>query len=188
MSIVSCNADFAAKWTIYLKLLKLLGIDTKSQVNNLPFKKKLNNYKSLLFIDYQFYLPEMMLFKIDRTAMANSLEIRSPFVDHKLIEYIFSHDNKYFINGISKEPLKRMLKSDFNDEFLNRKKQGFVFDIENWVFMNLDYIEEIFSNGVVVNKYNKNILKKLSMYKSRINAHRIWKLFVIEKYLESLKL
>ena len=81
-----------------------------------------------------------------------------------------------------------MLKSDFNDEFLNRKKQGFVFDIENWVFMNLDYIEEIFSNGVVVNKYNKNILKKLSMYKSRINAHRIWKLFVIEKYLESLKL
>ena len=171
-----------------LKLLKLLGIDSKSQVNNLTFKKKLNNYKSLLFIDYQFYLPEMMLFKIDRTAMANSLEIRSPFVDHKLIEYIFSHDNKYFINGISKEPLKRMLKSDFNDEFLNRKKQGFVFDIENWVFMNLDYIEEIFSNGVVVNKYNKNILKKLSMYKSRINAHRIWKLFVIEKYLESLKL
>ena len=42
-----------------------------------------------------FYLPEMMMFKIDRTSMANSLEVRSPFVDHLLIEYIISHNFDY---------------------------------------------------------------------------------------------
>ena len=35
-----------------------------------------------------------MMMKVDRTSMANSLEVRSPFVDHRLIEYIFSTDEK----------------------------------------------------------------------------------------------
>ena len=53
------------------------------------FYKDLNkDYKNLLFKDYSVYLSEMMLLKIDRTSMANSLEVRSPFVDHELVEYI----------------------------------------------------------------------------------------------------
>ena len=41
-----------------------------------------------------FTLPEVMMTKIDRASMANSLEIRSPFVDHKLIEYILSVESR----------------------------------------------------------------------------------------------
>ena len=40
--------------------------------------------------DYKFYLPEVMMVKIDQTSMSNSLEVRSPFLDHKLIEYVLS--------------------------------------------------------------------------------------------------
>ena len=46
-----------------------------------------------MILDFSFYLSEMMMVKIDRTSMANSLEVRSPFVDHRLIEYILSCDN-----------------------------------------------------------------------------------------------
>ena len=42
--------------------------------------------------EYKFFLSEMMLVKIDRASMANSLEVRSPFLDHKLIEYVVSTD------------------------------------------------------------------------------------------------
>ena len=43
-----------------------------------------DNFKSMQATDYKFYLPEVMMTKVDRASMANSLEIRSPFVDHKL--------------------------------------------------------------------------------------------------------
>ena len=83
----------------------------------------------------------MMMFKIDRTSMANSLEIRSPFVDHKLIEYVLSTQLGENNETRNKAVLKRYLLKDFSEEFVNRKKQGFVFDLENWVFSNLSYIK-----------------------------------------------
>ena len=84
--------------------------------------------------EYNFFLSEMMLVKIDRASMANSLEVRSPFLDHKLIEYVVSTDLKNVISFNPKKPLKKFLASDFNNEFLSRKKMGFSFDIENWIY------------------------------------------------------
>ena len=65
----------------------------------------------------------MMMFKIDRTSMANSLEVRSPFVDHKLIEFIMSNNNSYLNPKNSKEVLKNYLSNDFSQEFLLRKNK-----------------------------------------------------------------
>ena len=125
-----------------------------------------------------------MMFKIDRTSMANSLEIRSPFVDNKLIEYVMSTSTHYIDFEKPKNLLKNYLREDFNDKFLNRKKQGFVFDVEEWVYTNLDIVTDIISRGNVVNNLDKNITSKLMINKSRINGQRIWKLFVLENYLQ----
>ncbi len=126
----------------------------------------------------------MMMFKIDRTSMANSLEVRSPFVDHKLIEYVMSNNTTYLNPNKPKEILKNYLSVDFSDNFIDRDKQGFVFDVESWVFNNLDYISDKILNGHVVNALNDNIINLLSINKSRINGQRLWKLFVLEHYLE----
>tara|TARA_Y100000389_G_scaffold62168_1_gene58225 strand:+ start:87 stop:470 length:384 start_codon:yes stop_codon:yes gene_type:complete len=124
------------------------------------------------------------MFKIDRTSMANSLEVRSPFVDHKLIEYVMSNNTTYLNPNKPKEILKNYLSVDFSDNFIDRDKQGFVFDVESWVFNNLDYISDKILNGHVVNALNDNIINLLSINKSRINGQRLWKLFVLEHYLE----
>ena len=71
-------------------LLKYFGIEDNYTFENNFFKDLGNTYKTLLGVEYSFYLSEMMMLKVDRTSMANSLEVRSPFVDHRLIEYIFS--------------------------------------------------------------------------------------------------
>ena len=62
---------------------------------------------------------------------------------------------------------------------------GFVFNLEKWIFSNIDKIKDEFEK---LNSYNisKSTINKLSIVKSRINAQRIWRLYFMEKYLRSL--
>ena len=75
-----------------------------------------------MFTEYKFYLMEQMMLKVDRTSMANSLEVRSPFVDHRLLEYMLSVDEQSYISKSQKQILKNILSNDFDSSFLNRKK------------------------------------------------------------------
>jgi asparagine synthase (glutamine-hydrolysing) len=186
--LLSKSSSLETKYRSFLedqKLIKLLNVssDNNTYADGLNYKDAYY-YKNLLIADYKLFLPEMMMFKIDRTSMANSLEVRSPFVDHKLIEFVMTHDTTYLNPNKPKEILKKYLSVDFSDNFIDRDKQGFVFDVENWVFNNLDFISEKISNGHIVSTLNDNIIKLLSINKSRINGQRIWKLFVLEHYLE----
>ena len=88
--------------------------------------------------------------------------------------------------NINKNLLKNYLLRDFSEDFVNREKKGFVFDVENWVYNNLDYITEFLNEGIYFIKLPKNTLRQLSIYKTRINANRIWRLFVLEYYLSRL--
>ena len=163
--------------------MNLLNRNSKTYKNNIVLNENIDLYKSLLINDYKFYLSEQMLFKVDGTSMANSLEVRSPFLDHYLIQYIISHSTSYLNLNQPKIILKDLLRPDFSENFINREKQGFVFNLESWVYKNLEVINETFENGMIVGSYFENPIKKLSIYKSRINALRIWKLFTLENYL-----
>lgn len=187
---LSKSNSFANVYRSFLedkKLLKLFGIN--SSVYQFPINETLeiDKYKSLIEADYNFYLPEMMMFKIDRTSMANSLEVRSPFVDHKLVEYVLSHETSYYDKLHTKKILKEFLLEDFNREFIDREKKGFVFDLENWIYENFKFVKTNLLEGVLNNYFNINNLKYLKVNKSRINAHRMWKLYVLERYLHNVK-
>lgn len=187
---LSKSSNLETRYRSYLedeKLLDLLGL--KSQKHH--FANDLNNnpkysYKELIKAEYKLYLPEMMMFKVDRTSMANSLEVRSPFVDHRLVEYILSTSNNQLEKLSGKKLLKGYLSNDFNNEFINRKKQGFVFDVESWVFNNIVFINEYLDRGSLVKDMKPNILNLLTRNKTRINGIRIFKLFILENYLQNL--
>ena len=186
---LSQSSNINTRYRSYLEdmnLLKLLEITPPRGGYVINIKDHYEDYKGLLLSDYGFYLPDMMMFKIDRTSMANSLEIRSPFVDHKLVEYIMSTKSSYIDLNNSKNILKNYLSQDFSNEFINRNKQGFVFDIENWIFQNLNLVNETLNAGKVNNYIPDNFALKVAKYKSRINSHRIWKLYVLNHYLENL--
>ena len=83
--------------------LKILNLKTKNLFEEKYFTKDFDLYKNLMLYEYRFYLSEMMMLKIDRTSMANSLEVRSPFVDHRLVEYILGTEPSYLeLQGLRK--------------------------------------------------------------------------------------
>ena len=61
-----------------------------------------------MFLDHRLYLSEGVLTKVDRASMANSIEVRSPFIDHHLIEYIISVSSDGYSQLRNKKiPLKK---------------------------------------------------------------------------------
>jgi len=149
-----------------------------------------DSFKSMQLADYKFYLPEVMMTKIDRASMANSLEIRSPFVDHKLIEYIMSvNSNGYTSTKNKKKPLKHYLKNDFEKDFLTRKKMGFAVPLESWIKNELkDEIVKTINDekGFLKNTFNFNFLELFDGLSkgNKSFKNRIWKLYVLEKCVQ----
>lgn len=85
-----------------------------------------------------------------------------------------------------KSILQDYLSNDFSKEFTNRKKQGFVFDTKEWIYSNISNITSTINDGSYTAKMNPKITKILSLNKSRVNSLRLWKIYVLEKYLTKI--
>jgi asparagine synthase (glutamine-hydrolysing) len=102
--------------------IDIKGIETKSSLTN-------KMYKELLFET----IPASLRAE-DRNTMAHSVESRSPFLDHRLIEYSYALDNKYKIrNGIGKWILRESMKGILPEKVRTRKdKAGFISPADEW--------------------------------------------------------
>ena len=190
VNILRNSNNKIASYSTYFEDKKLLNLLNIRQNNNFVEKfitSDFTNYKNLMFTEYKFYLSEQMMLKVDRTSMASSLEVRSPFVDHRIVEYLFSTDEKDYISKEPKFILKRLLADDFDSKFLNRKKMGFVFNVEDYIKNNITNIEKILFNGLDIFQKNSKQIKKLSTFHSRTNALRLWKMFTLQKFVNSFK-
>jgi asparagine synthase (glutamine-hydrolysing) len=99
-----------------------------------PDFQGLNNHQQMMVLDFLTYLPDDILVKVDRAAMASSLETRIPFLDHNLIEYVWriSHSLK-FKKGEGKWILKKILNKYVPKHLTDRPKMGFGIPIGAWL-------------------------------------------------------
>ena len=85
--------------------------------------------------DLFLYLPNDILYKVDTASMFNSLEVRSPFLNHKIIEQIFETPSKFHCNGKdTKIMLKKILNKYLPEKYYKRPKMGFAIPIEKWCY------------------------------------------------------
>jgi asparagine synthase (glutamine-hydrolysing) len=86
-----------------------------------------------LLFDQQYYLPDDILYKSDRMGMAHSLEVRPPFLDHRLVEFAASLPENYKLRGSQlKFLLKELMKDKLPPAILRRKKEGFDIPAHDW--------------------------------------------------------
>jgi asparagine synthase (glutamine-hydrolysing) len=88
----------------------------------------------LLYVDLKTWLPNDILVKVDRMSMATSLEVRSPFLDHHVIEFAATVPPELkFRGGMSKYLLKRHLDGRVPGSAIHRRKQGFEIPLGRWL-------------------------------------------------------
>jgi asparagine synthase (glutamine-hydrolysing) len=87
----------------------------------------------ILYADLKLFLPGDILVKVDRMSMANSLEVRSPLLDHKVIEFAARLPSFLKIRrGEKKYLLKEAFRSLLGNDILNRRKHGFTVPLDRW--------------------------------------------------------
>lgn len=127
------------------------GFATQDQVKKLLLKQtedaELNKRKNrwlkeisengpigeVLLTDMQLVLPYDMLTKVDMMSMANSLEVRVPFLDHDLVNFVFSLPDAYKIDSRQRKKILRdAFREDLPEQLYNRNKQGFEVPLLRW--------------------------------------------------------
>jgi asparagine synthase (glutamine-hydrolysing) len=119
----------------------------------------------MLYVDTKTWLPDDLLLKADKMTMANSIELRVPLLDHKLLEFAASLPGSYKVRRLSKKYiLKKALKDRVPKEILNRKKAGFPVPYNSWLRNELkDWIHALLLDDKTVSRgyFKKNAVEKL---------------------------
>ena len=99
----------------------------------------------MLYIDTKTSLPDDLLLKADKMTMANSIELRVPFLDHKVIEFAASLPENFKVHGLTTKYIaKRALKSRIPRPIIERRKAGFPVPFGNWLRVELkDYVHDV---------------------------------------------
>lgn len=141
------------------------------------------DFNSVLRTDVDLVLTGDMLVKVDRMSMANGLEVRSPFLDHEVVEYAFTLPSKYKIKGNDR---KRIVRDAFRSllpiELYHRPKKGFDVPMLNWfkhelnnyLFNDLLNETRIREQGILNPAYVESIRKELMSSVTHDTVEKIW--------------
>ncbi len=182
--------DNELKINLYSEELKskLKGVDSWDYIVDTYKQSDAKDFiDSTLFVDIMTYLPNDLLVKVDITSMANSLEARSPFLDHKLMEFAALIPSGLKLKGrITKYILKKALGKILPKEILQRRKSGFGVPIGTWFREKLkNYAYEVLldEKSIKRNYFKEEAVKKLldeHISGKFDHGPRIWSLLNLE--------
>jgi asparagine synthase (glutamine-hydrolysing) len=140
--------------------------------------------------DFQHYLPDDIMVKVDRATMGVSLEGREPLLDHRLIEFAFRLPLRYRIGKLGqKHLLRKVLYKYVPRELIDRPKQGFGIPINKWMREdNAGMVKGLLEpqsrlRGVLDQEMVQREVHLLQ--KTGVNEIRVWLLFVMARWMDA---
>ena len=168
---------------------KIINTDSIIQ-NNFVCENK-DFIEDMMYWDLKDYLSECIMTKVDRASMSKSLEVRSPFLDHELIEFAFKIPLELKVKGnVGKWILRETLYKDIPKKFFTNKKKGFDLDLRNllnkpkikeWaesIFKTVDNKENNIFNSLLL----RNFYEKEERFSSD-RANKIWNILVLQSWI-----
>ncbi|MBI4460520.1 MAG: asparagine synthase (glutamine-hydrolyzing) [Acidobacteria bacterium] len=143
--------------------------------------------EQLLYADTKIWLPDDILLKADKMTMANALELRVPFLDHKLVEFCAGLPPKFKLNGSwGKFLLRETMRDVLPKEILQRPKKGFPVPTAQWLRLPLkEFTRDVLlsRNSACRTYLNPRVLEEMVMEheSGRVNREQeLWTLLVFE--------
>lgn len=183
--------------------LSHLSINSQQELKNLfncsaivedeSLPKHFSFEEKMMLWDFKNYLPDDLLVKVDRASMATSIEAREPFLDHRLIEFVFSLPFELRMKkDCSKYLLKKVLYKHIPKEYFERRKMGFSIPLFKWFSQKLDKEFEILFSPEVLSMIDildrKAVVAEYKKYKrfkkedKEYNILFMWHLYVFIKW------
>lgn len=178
------------------------GFDTLQKIKETRWYKNYQGYKiwspdsiqRMADLNIKLWLENDSNVKVDRSSMAYAMEIRSPFLDFRVVEYARSLPVEYrYKKGVKKKITKDILSEYIPEAVFNLPKKGFSIPIGNWIKNELkDEIKNALNDDFLKSVPNLDVVK----FKNQMHLHMtdqydysfsIWKLFILSKWYEEFK-
>jgi asparagine synthase (glutamine-hydrolysing) len=141
-----------------------------------------------IYVDLKTWLADDILVKADRASMAHGLELRAPFLDHRLVEFAASLPVEWKVNGFTKKYLLRVSqRGRLPAEVLSRRKQGFNAPVAHWLLSRFrDEFRDLTINGGLP-LFNGRVVARLwdeHLAAARDNSHKLLGLINLQLWLK----
>ena len=147
--------------------------------------------------DFEHYLPDDLMYKVDRATMYHGVECREPFLDHRLIEFAAALPMHLKLppQGAGKRILRNLLSRHLPTDYFDRKKQGFSIPLFKWFQRDLDaQFAEAFSHATLASLAPLNAdeatreYKKYRQFKKaskEYNMEKMWRMLSFVKWCQT---
>jgi asparagine synthase (glutamine-hydrolysing) len=188
--MLSLSQHYNNEQTQSLFLHKVSPLTTAFESKEL-LPKYYDDLSFMLAIDYQNYMLDDILQKVDRAAMTVSLEGREPFLDHRIIEWAAQLPNDFkYNNGNKKYILKEINKKYIPESLMDRPKMGFGIPIAKWLAEDLkDMVQDFCGATKIQNQkiFNPAEIEKLlkDFYSGKKElANKVWYLLMFQMWMD----
>lgn len=151
------------------------------------YENSYEDIKWMPYIDFRIWISDVLMTKVDRMSMANSLEVRAPFLDSNLVEYLFKVDSKIKKGEYSKYLLKQISQKYLPKDIVFREKKGFSSPFIEWVldFYKNKCLDIILETNASLNLFNEDFIKFLfNEAKNKRFKQHFWNLFIFAKWFK----
>lgn len=189
--IFSQEQYFLSDAELTAMLTKPFDSDIDMNESNGTFDRVLTPAEKQSLFDLLYYLRDDLLVKVDIASMQYALEVRTPFLDYRVVQFALNlHENLKMNNGTSKRLVKQLLYRYLPSEMFDRPKWGFSIPLKKWLNTDLKYLVDQYLAEDVVRKHGivqyDNVKKLIADYRAGRDYlyNRIWVLVVLHRWME----